>query len=381
MSNEFDNVPVHTAQSLAQREKETAMERQPADVQMARVGYTADQARQIAEVQVMMTVAKGDPRQDVRVWGAMQRVCKRVRFAEQAKYAFKRGGKLITGLGIKSIRELATIYGNIDYGYRELEREGDTSWVEAYAWDMERNVRVVRKFPVRHWRDKQGGGEEVTAERDKYEVVAGMAQRRVRSCLEQLLPADYLEEAEYLVDKTLKDGDGRPLADRIRDLQVAFAEFGVTPEDLEGFLQHPVRAILPEEIPRLQQIFISLRDGIMSPSEVFRMTGHAAPVVQQPPETPPAPEKKEAPAQKAQDAPKPAKTSTGTSRKGRPPKAAQEAPELAPEPPAVEYPPDDDDIPFGAPEKTEALEPELFPAHASQRPGYDSIDGEEDPFA
>lgn len=381
MSNEFDNVPVHTAQSLAQREKDNAaIERQPADVQMARVGYTADQARQIAEVQVMMTVAKGDPRQDVRVWGAMQRVCKRVRFAEQAKYAFKRGGKLITGLGIKSIRELATIYGNIDYGYRELEREGDTSWVEAYAWDMERNVRVVRKFPVRHWRDKQGGGEEVTAERDKYEVVAGMAQRRVRSCLEQLLPADYLEEAEHLIDKTLKDGDGRPLADRIRDLQVAFAEFGVTPEDLEGFLQHPVRAILPEEIPRLQQIFISLRDGIMSPSEVFKMPGHAAPVAQQPPEFPKAPEM-EAPPPKPQDAPKPVKASTGTPRKGRPPKAAQEAQGLVQEPPAVEYPPDDDDIPFGTSEKTGSLEPELFPAHASQRPGYDSIDGEDDPFA
>jgi hypothetical protein len=378
MSNEFDNVTVHTAQSLAQRETETtAMERRPADVQMARVGYTADQARQIAEVQVMMTVAKGDPRQDDRVWGAMHRVCKRVRFAEQAKYAFKRGGKLITGLGIKSIRELATIYGNIDYGYRELEREGDTSWVEAYAWDMERNVRVVRKFPVRHWRDKQGGGEEVTAERDKYEVVAGMAQRRVRSCLEQLLPADYLEEAEYLVDKTLKDGDGRPLADRIRDLQVAFAEFGVTPEDLEGFLQHPVRAILPEEIPRLQQIFISLRDGIMSPSEVFKMVGHAAPVQQPSPEASPTPEK-ETPPQKVQDAPKPAKASTGTARKGRPPKAAQEAPEPSPEPPTPEYPPDDD-IPFGN-DPVQTMEPELFPAQSSKRPGYD-VDGEEDPFA
>ena len=139
-----------------------------------------------------------------------------------------------------------------------------------------------------------------------------------------------------------------------------------------------MRAILPEEIPRLQQIFISLRDGIMSPSEVFKMVGHTAPAQQQPPETAPAPEKKEAPAQKSQDAPKPAKTSTGTARKGRPPKAAQKAPEPSPEPPPVEYPPDDD-IPFGN-DPIQTMEPELFPAQSSKRPGYD-VDGEEDPFA
>lgn len=269
MANEFDDTPVHTSESLAANGKDAIEKPPPASVTMAPIAHSADQARQIAEVQVMMTVAKGDPRQEAIVWAGMRRACTRFRFAQKAKYAFPRGKQLISGLGIKSIRELAIIYGNIDYGYRVLDLEGDVSWVEAYAWDMEKNVRVVRKFPVKHWRDLKGGGEAVESERDKYEVVAGTTQRRVRSCLEQLLPADYLEEAEILIDKTLKKGDGRPMADRLRDVQVRFSEVGVSTEQIEAYLQHPIRAIVPEELPRLQQIYTSIRDGVMRVSDAF----------------------------------------------------------------------------------------------------------------
>jgi len=268
MINEFDNVPVHTSESLTEN-KDARDKTVPTVTTMAPIAHNADQARQIAEVQVMMTVAKGDPRQEAVVWAGMRRACKRFRFAQKAKYAFPRGGQMISGLGIKSIRELAIIYGNIDYGYRVLDLEGDVSWVEAYAWDMEKNVRVVRKFPVKHWRDLKGGGEAVESERDKYEVVAGITQRRVRSCLEQLLPADYLEEAEILIDKTLKKGDGRPMADRLRDVQVRFSEVGVSTEQIEAYLQHPIRAIVPEELPRLQQIYTSIRDGVMKVTDAF----------------------------------------------------------------------------------------------------------------
>ncbi len=291
--NEFDNVPVHTSESLADQEKAALAKREARVTTMAPIAHSAEQSRQIAEVQAMMTVAKGDPRDDVVVWTRMRRVCQRYGFAQRAKYAFPRGNKMVAGLGIKAIRELATIYGNLDYGYRVMDLEDDISWVEAFAWDLEKNVRVVRKFPVKHWRDKTGGGEAVESERDKYEIVAGITQRRVRSCLEQLLPADYLDEAETLIDKTLKDGDGRPMADRLRDMQVLFLEVGVTDEQLEAYLQHPIKAIVPAQLPRLQQIYTSIRDGIMKVSEAFPPVT-AKRVVPPPKDTPPEKPKKAA---------------------------------------------------------------------------------------
>jgi len=361
MNNEFDNVPVHTSESLADNDEKALAKQEPNVTTMAPIAMNADQARQIAEVQVMMTVAKGDPRREVVVWEGMRRVCGRLRFANAAKYAFKRGTTLISGLGIKSIRELATIYGNIDCGYRVLDLEGDVSWVEAFAWDMQRNVRVVRKFPVRHWRDTKGGGKEVKAERDKYEIVAGMAQRRVRSCLEQLLPADYLEEAESIIDETLRKGDGRPMADRLRDIQVAFHEIGVNDAQLEVYLQHPIRAIVPEELPRLQQIYTSLRDGIMSISEVFPPVMADKRVV---------PKAKDKSTEKPQTAHNAAKTEKKGSTKaetegdtGEPGVESDTARK------AIVPPQDDDDIPFGNPDTVPTTEP-----------GKD-VDGEDDPFA
>jgi hypothetical protein len=41
-----------------------------------------------------------------------------------------------------------------------------------------------RQFQVRHWRDrKQGGGYQLTDERDIYELIANFGQRRKRAVL------------------------------------------------------------------------------------------------------------------------------------------------------------------------------------------------------
>jgi len=165
-SETFDDVPATTHDELPAQLARTDDPASPG-VAMASIAATGEQARAVAEVQVMMIAALGNPRDEKDVWTRMRRTCKRATFADRAVYAFSRGGQSITGLGIKAIRELTACYRNVDYGYRELEREGDVSRVEAYAWDMEANVRVKREFWVRHARDKSGGVELVTAERDR----------------------------------------------------------------------------------------------------------------------------------------------------------------------------------------------------------------------
>lgn len=327
--DKYEDVAVTTPDDLARE----ATERSGA-VQMANpASDTSEQARAVAEIQVAMTVAQARPRNDNAVWQRMRRACQRRTMADKALYAYKRGGQIVDGPTIKLIKELATCFGNMDYGYREIFREGNRSRVEAYAWDLETNVRVKREFWVQHSRDTKQGDAGVTSQRDRYEVVANHAQRRVRACVEQILPADLIVEAQAQVIDTIQKGDGRPLQDRARDMMAEFLEIGVTEAMIEGFLQHPIGAIVPAEFPRLRTIYGSLQAGVSKREEWFDLLAAA-------PSTNGGDKPGQATQEAAQAAPE-SKQPTNTP----PPEPARQEPPTQPEPPDRPEPPDDDEPP------------------------------------
>jgi len=342
MNDEFNDMQVYTGEESPVAQAEGAQ----APVQIGGGALSSEQARVVAEVQVAMTIAQARPRREAEVWARMNRACSRPAFATQAMFAFRRGGTMVTGPSIRLAEELARCFGNLDYGFRELERDGGGSRVLAYAWDQEANVRVQREFHVAHIRDTRAGGKALTAERDKYEAVASQAQRRVRACLLEIIPGDLVERAVEVCAKTIRDGDGRPLADRVRDAVVAFAEYGVTEEQVEAYLQHPIRATVPEELPRLAQVFRGLRDGMLDVREVFPI---GAPRKGQPAGESQA--KRQA-AQDGQDSPKednPAREPAPEAKAAHAPHSdAQDEPQDMPTPPpddADEEPPPDVDLP------------------------------------
>ena len=231
---------------------------------------TSDQARSIAEVQGAMVIARANPRDEMNAYTKIMKACKRKSFAEQALFAYRRGGTLVEGETIRLAEVAARCWTNMTYGFREINRTADGSEVEAFAWDLETNTKAVRQFQVRHWRDTKTGGKEVTQERDKYELIAGMAQRRVRSCIFELIPGDIVEAARIQCNKTLTEGDGRTIEDRVRDMIEAFVEHGVNQEMIEDFLSHKIDGIVVQELVRLQKIYTSIRDGIAPASEFFK---------------------------------------------------------------------------------------------------------------
>ena len=221
----------------------------------------AQQTKEVAEVHARLLAAKRFPRDENRVELSIRRLCSRIKFAEQARYSFPRGGDIITGETIRFAEGLAMAYGNIDFGYRELSRGAGHYEVEAFACDLEANTRVSRVFTVKHSRDTKFGVKDVKDERDKYEVVAAAAQRRVRACILALIPGDTIDRALEICRKTEQKGDGRPFADRVREMVVAFDEVGVSVAMLEERLGHALGELSQEELLDLRPIYNSLKQG------------------------------------------------------------------------------------------------------------------------
>ena len=78
--------------------------------------------RQAQEVQVAMLAAKKFPRDQVVAFNNILRACQRMKLAESSMYEYPRGGEKITGPSIRLAEAIAQNWGNIDFGFMELEQ-------------------------------------------------------------------------------------------------------------------------------------------------------------------------------------------------------------------------------------------------------------------
>lgn len=225
--------------------------------------------RQAAETQAAMIVAKQYPRDETNAIARIKRACQRVSLAECSMYSYPKGGQQIVGPSIRLAEAIAQNWGNIDYGIIELSNKGGESSVMAYAWDLETNTRRQMVFNVPHIRATRQGSTLLTDPRDIYELVANQGARRVRACILGVIPGDVQDLAIMECEKTLKDGSGKPLADRIRDMVIAFNDLGVSKQMLEARLQHPVEACTSANVVAFTKIFLSIRDGISKREDWF----------------------------------------------------------------------------------------------------------------
>src|SRR5215469_5134717 len=91
----------------------------------------ATEARAVAEVQASYVIAKKFPRNEHQAYIKIIDSCKRPFLAEQAMYAYPKGGTLVTGPSIRLAEVMARSWGNIDFGIRELSQVNGVSTVEA----------------------------------------------------------------------------------------------------------------------------------------------------------------------------------------------------------------------------------------------------------
>lgn len=235
----------------------------------------ATEARAIAEVQASYVIAKKFPRNDFECFQNIIDACKRPFLAEQAMYAYPRGGSMVTGPSIRLAEAMATAWGNVDCGVREISQSNGVSVAEAYAIDLQTNTRVTKIFHVPHVRDTKQGRKKLTDARDIYEIVANQGARRLRACILGVLPGDVVEAAVEQCKKTLQNGEV-PLADQIRKMVLAFDELGVKVDHLEARLCHKLDATIPAEIVTLKAIYKSIKDGFAPREDFFDIGGGKA---------------------------------------------------------------------------------------------------------
>lgn len=229
--------------------------------------------RAIAEVQASMVIAKKFPRDEQAAWAKVQRACKRPGLAEAALYAYTKGGTEVSGPSIRLAEELARDWGNIAFGWKILSQDDDSSEVRAEAWDLETNVPSHITFTVRHEFKAKGQIKKVTDPREIYELIANQASRRLRACILRVIPGDVQDMAVELCEKTLKEGGGKPLADRVRDMLAAFKnEYGITKEMVEKRIGKKAEAMNETEFVGIARIFVSLRDGMAKAEQFFDLT-------------------------------------------------------------------------------------------------------------
>ncbi|HUX70328.1 MAG TPA: hypothetical protein VMV41_07450 [Cellulomonadaceae bacterium] len=195
-----------------------------------------EQARAVAEVQAAVVVAQQVPRDMARAIGEMRDSCGRMSLAKRAFYTVPNRGN---GPSVHLARELARIWGNIQFGVHELRRDDDAgeSEVQAFAWDVQANTRSTRTFIAPHARMKTVAGkktrEALVDLGDIYLSNQNTGARAVRECIFTVLPTWFTEEAQDVCRSTIENGEGVPLEQRITNMIGAFATIRISVEQLE----------------------------------------------------------------------------------------------------------------------------------------------------
>jgi len=231
-----------------------------------------EQARAVAEVQAMVTVAQACPRDTPRAIERMRQACGHMALAERAFFSFRRGGSAVSGPSIHLAAELAQCWGNINHGIRELARDdiGGKSEMMAFGWDLETNMRADASFIVPHKRDKTGGPVALTDLRDIYENNANNGARRLREMIFRVVPTWFKEEAMALCRQTLERGTtDEPLPLRIGKLVKAYADMGIGRERIEARLGGNVDSMTVVDLANYGIIYRSIKNGETTKEDEF----------------------------------------------------------------------------------------------------------------
>lgn len=241
----------------------------PAAPQTSNEVSQAMASKELARVQGQVFMAKQFPRDMSNVMNRIYASCERPKLAEISEYEYPRGGQKIVGASIRLLEMVAQCYGNISYSWKELTRDmtNHKSTVLAYAWDLETNIYSELEFDVYHYRSARGQRILLTDDRDIYELVSNQATRRVRRCLENIIPRDIVEDAREQCHKTMETKiDWQSKLDS--GIEIMREQYGVSLKQLEERFGMNRRAFTANTCRELNRIYVSIRDG-MAPVEEF----------------------------------------------------------------------------------------------------------------
>lgn len=229
-----------------------------------------EEARAQSDAKNKLLLAMANPRDEARALSRMLDVCKRQNFAKKAFYSYSRGGgNTVKGLSIRAAEEMARLWGNLEYGLKELSQDNGKSEMQAYCWDLETNTMSVQNFTNKHARDVNGTVKELKSLRDIYEINANMGARRLRARILAIIPDYIVEEVIEECNKTLRGNNDIPLADRANSMVKQFKKIGVTIEMIEKRLGKSVSQMTPDDFVEYISIYNSIIDKMQTIDDWF----------------------------------------------------------------------------------------------------------------
>ena len=233
-----------------------------------------EQSRAIAQVQAAAVMARQFPRSTQAAINEMRDACGRSELAKRAFFKFPRGGESVTGASVYLARELARIWGNIDYGLNELRRDDvhGQSEMQAYAWDLQTNARSTRTFVIEHARDTKQGRKQLTDLRDISDHNNNFGARAVREMIFATLPQWFTDMAQEVCRETLKNGGGVPLPTRVANALAAYKRARITPSQLATRVGTEPDAWTHEDVTDLEILYRSLQNREITRDEAFPET-------------------------------------------------------------------------------------------------------------
>lgn len=231
-------------------------------------GLPPEVAREVTQVLAQFQMAMYRPRNIPQVFKKLDDMCSRVGLASAAMYSYPRGNTAVTGPSIRLAEALAKAYTNIKSGTEEVSVTATETKMRAYCLDLETNMLEEKIFTVKHIRDTKAGSKKLTDQRDIYELAANNGARRLRSCILSIIPSDIVDYAIEKCQETLRS-KVEITAETIEKMIVAFAKFHVNRDMLEARINTVLENMGPARYIDLQNIYVSLRDGVGKVDDFF----------------------------------------------------------------------------------------------------------------
>lgn len=232
-----------------------------------------------AEIKAMCAMAVKFPRDLDKVREKILRECKRPSFASTAMYAKPIGGTKVTGLSVRFAEAAIGAMQHIHVTTRTLAETNEWRKIEARVWDAQNMTSYADESTIEKTIERKSipkgqqylktrvnrQGELLyiiqATEDDLLNKVNAAKSKSIRNSGLRLIPGWLLDECKNVIATTMHHADAADPDAAKRRLFDAFAELGVTVDQLKKYLRHEAEKLEPAELDDLRKVYTAIRDG------------------------------------------------------------------------------------------------------------------------
>jgi hypothetical protein len=249
--------------------------------------------RERATINALFLMAERHPRKIAKFEEELLSECERPGFAEVARYSRivgrkknKETGKwedeYAEGFSVRFAETAMRCFRNIYCDSKVVFDDEEYRTIRFIAMDLQAVNVFSTEMMIRKVSDRRGGGNDgktppkgrevlftrnnaagdlvfvvVATEDEMRNKVQAERSKQIREVL-RFMPGDVLDKALIQINKTRAGESPQVLLQRICS---RFDEIGVTLGDLQNFLGHTLSTVTKEEVDRLRNVFVAIKDG------------------------------------------------------------------------------------------------------------------------